>query len=442
MRVHRLFSPSQSERFTLCRGSVNLLKRTPPRPSSIYAQEGTDAHDVLEAGLRNRCKNATEALAASKHAGRVFKDKNEEIEFKASINDAMNYVYDKIEELELIWGVGSVEVHIETEVNPPLASAPGQGAGYCDIALICRAARLIYIIDYKHGAGIAKAVIGNTQVSQYACGFLFDEIGIVDPADFDVVRLVIIQPRAFHPDGDIREYDTTPAALWDYLQELDDIIADCLREDAPLTPGVEQCRFCDARSTCPAAEAMAVSVASQTFQSIRDVSAPRIPNAKQLDVYRLSYIAQMKPLLVGFLNAVDAEIEEQLRAGHDVPGFKLVEAKAKREWYSEDAKNPEADIARKLAALIGVPDYEVYRVMLPTITDAEAMVKEAYKARAKVGKKKQAAEDGAKAMAFLTLKKSSGNLTVAPADDERPAVNVADKSFGQVSGLLPPPSTI
>lgn len=444
MRTHRLFSPSQSERYTLCRGSVNLLRRTPPRPSSRWAEEGTRAHEVLEAGLRNNCKTATEALAVSKHAGMTFEDKNKEIEFKGSINDALDYVWTLLEELNIFYG--DAVLFIETEVNPPIVSAPGEAAGYCDIAIYSPSARRLWVIDYKHGAGIAKAVIGNTQVSQYACGFLFDPKGFVDPASIDIVTLCIIQPRAFHPDGDIREYDTTPAALWDYLQSLDDIIADCLREDAPLTPGEEQCRFCDARSTCPAAEAAAVAVAKNTFANIRDVAAPKLPDPRTIDINRLSYIKQMQPILKGWLDAVDQHIEEIMRSGLEVPGFKLAETQARREWYL-DGKTAEDDIATanaiatKLAALIGTSPVDMFRTKLITITDAEKMVVDAFKARVGRGKKKQAAEDGKQAMAFLTLKQSSGNLTVVPADDERPAVNLAAKTFGQISGPLPPTTT-
>ena len=57
-RVHRKYSPSQSERVFNCRGSTNLLKRVPARPSSVYAIEGTNAHDVLEAALQNKVRDA------------------------------------------------------------------------------------------------------------------------------------------------------------------------------------------------------------------------------------------------------------------------------------------------------------------------------------------------------------------------------------------------
>lgn len=445
MRTHRLFSPSQSERFTLCRGSVNLLRRTPPRPSSKYAEEGTRAHEVLEAGLRNNCKTATEALALSQHAGMTFENRQVEIEFKSSINDALDYVWTLLEELNIFYG--DAVLFIEQDVNPPITSAPGEAAGYCDIAIYSASARRLWVIDYKHGAGIAKAIKGNTQVTQYGCGFLFDERCFVDPSCIDLVTLVIIQPRAFHADGDIREYDTTPAALWDYLQSLDDIIADCMRHDAPLTAG-SHCKdtFCDALATCPAAEAMAVGVARNTFATIRDVAAPKLPDPRTIDINRLSHIKQMQPILKGWLDAVDQYIEEIMRSGQEVPGFKMAETQARREWYL-DGKNADEDaatannIAHKVAALAGASPIDMFRTKLITITDAEKLVVDAFKARVGRGKKKQAAEDGKQAMAFLTLKQSSGNLTVVPADDERPAVNLADKTFGQLSGLLPPPTT-
>lgn len=433
-RTHRKFSPSQSERFTLCRGSVNLLQRTPPRPTSKWAEEGTQAHNVLEYALRNSIERAADVLTLADFAYITFENDDKRKEFCASVDDALDYVFALLQEIDLLHG--DAVLFVESEVHPPVSSAPGEASGFCDIAIYSASARRLWVMDYKHGAGIAKAVIGNSQVKQYACGFLFQDNSSVDPANVDTVTLVIIQPRAFHPDGDIRAYDTTPAALFDYLMELDAIIEDCQRPDAPLTPGEDQCRFCDARTTCPAAEAAALRSISTTFAAVRDVAEPRLPDPKQLDVQRLAYIKQSRSLIVGWLDAVDKHIDELMRSGQEVPGFKMVQTRAEREWYGDDK-----EVISKLAGLIGCTDYELYRVKMPTITDAERMVVEAFKARVPRGRRKQAAEDAKQAMAFLTLKQSSGNVTVVPAEDPRPAVNKAQQTFGEIKGLQPPTPT-
>lgn len=427
-RTHREFSPSQSERFTLCRGSVNLLRKVTARPSSAAAIEGTEAHEVLEAGLTNKCTNAIDALAASKHRGT---QRNQD--FLNSVNDALNYVWTLLDELEMLYG--DAQLFIEYEVNPPVQSAPGQAAGYCDIAIYSAKARRLWVIDFKHGY-LAKAVIGNTQVKQYAAGFLYDERGFIDPTSVDIVTLVIIQPRAYHPDGDTREYDVTPGDIFDYLMDLDLVIADCLRFDAPLTPGDDQCRFCDARPTCPAVEAKGLALVNETFANIRDVAAPKIPDVNGLDVNRLSYIKQHRAALVGFLDAVDDKIEELIKSGVPVPGFKQVATQARRKWHGNVDER-----MIKMAALIGVPDYELYNVEPKGIVETEAMMVAAFKARAPRGKKEKAAEEAHQTFAFFTTKETSGNTTIVPEDDPRPSASKASLTFGSLPSILPPPST-
>lgn len=431
VRTHRKYSPSQSERFMLCHGSGNLIERTPPRLLTVYADEGIEAHAVLEAGLLNGCVTATQSIDNSIYC---CEPERFDVDFKASVNDALDYIYSILEFLNERYG--DAVMWIERYVNPPVASMPDEAGGFCDIAIYSAKGKILYIMDYKHGAGVAKAALGNSQVKQYGAGFLFEDDAVVNAADIETVICVIIQPRAFHPDGDIREYATTPAELFDYLMLLDETIEKCERPDAPLVPGVDQCRFCPARTTCPAAEKAALNTVAAHIDKVGQVNTKQLPNPKTLDLQRLGYIMQMKPYLTSWLKAVEDHAAELERTGVDVPGVKVVEARAQRKYYGEEAK-----IAKDLAALIGCSIDEVYRRKLVTITDAEQMLVEAFKSRVDKKKRKKAAEDAAQMFAYFTLKESSGNLVLVTDDDPRPAVNKAQQNFAGISDILPPPKT-
>lgn len=427
-REHREFSPSRSERFILCPGSVNLLRRTPARERTIYADEGDVAHKVLEAGLTTFAINANQAIENSIYCCEDF-----DSEFKASINEALSYVWGVMQEVNGKYG--DAVLYVETFVNPPVAAAPGEAGGYCDVAIYSAKARHLWVVDYKHGVGIAKAVVGNTQVKQYAAGFLFDENRLVDPESVDDVTLVIVQPRAYHPDGDIREYQTTPGHLWDYLLELEGYIEEALKPDAPLKPGVDQCRFCEARSACPALEARAVAIINPQFNNTRQVTVATLPDPKTMDVQRLSYIKQQFELFRIFMNGVDSHVDELVRSGVHVPGWKMVETNPKRVWYGDENER-----AYKLASLIGCKPSDLYRTSFKTLTDVEELVVTAFKSRVGKGRKKQAAEEAKQLFAYFTIKESSGNLTLVPEDDPRPAVNKALQSFETIRGAIEPPT--
>jgi hypothetical protein len=437
-RKHRRFSPSQAERFIACPGSTALLARTTSRSRSKYALQGDLAHEVLAAGLKGQCENATQSIEASIYCGGVFETLYVDqlginvIDFKASINDALNYVWQLMDDLNKEHG--DAVMWVERYVDTPCYTAPGETGGFCDVAIYSAKARRLWVIDYKHGAGIAKAADGNPQVKQYAAGFLFEPGAAVDVATLNDVVLVIIQPRAFHPDGEIREAITTPSELADYLLELEDRVAASLAENAPLNPGIDQCRFCDAAANCPAIEAQSLKAANVAFSSVRDVRPPTLPDPATLDVDRLAYAKQTMPLLKMWMDRVNERAEQLLRSGVAIPGWKMVQSHARRQWFGE-----EADRANRLAALIGCEPTDLFETKFITITDAEKKIIESFKKRVARNKRKAAAEDASRMFAFFTTKETSDNLTLVSEDDPRPAVNKAAMAFHDVA-LLPPPT--
>lgn len=428
-RIHKDYSPSQADRFFACNGSVKRVRNSPARPPSKWAIEGTTAHEVLEAGLRGGHQTAEQAIEASVHLFTEF-----DAEFKSAINDALDWVWDKMDELNLAYG--DAQLLVEVPVHVPTLNRPGDADGHSDIAIWSATGRILYVVDYKHGAGLVKAIKGNRQVMQYAAGLVFGKTipGLDDDA-VDRIVTVIIQPRAFHPDGEIRDYETTPAMLYDYLLQLDEVIEACEKDDAALVPGEEQCKFCEARDNCPAIEAKSLSVVNEHFHTIRDLKAPMMAEPSTLDVQRLAYIAAAKPLLMAWFKGVEERIDILLRSGLYVPGNKLVDSYAKREWFGDENEQ-----VTKLAALIDCKPEDLYVTKRRPLTDVEVMVGDAFKARAGKGQKKKAAEDAKRAFAYFTLKQSSGVLTVVPEDDERPAVNLAAQKFASVPVLPPPPA--
>jgi len=431
--VHRRFSPSQSERFFNCHGSTALIERLPARDTSPYAEEGRIAHAVLEAGLRNRCGTVTEAI---KHS--AFKD--HEVckgysNFHFAVQDALDHVWSVVEELDLMYG--DVVLGIEEYVQVPSLVSPGDADGRVDVYIYSLNGRVIHCIDYKHGVGVVKAAEGNTQVTQYCAGLLYGDRPVVDPANIDTVVLTIIQPRAFHAEGDIRSWTITPATVADYLVQMDAAIFANLDERAALNPGLSWCQFCPARSACPALAQTAIgAILNDASKSLKDLTESNLPDIKSLDVGRISYILAMKPLLLTWIKGVEGHADELSRAGINIPGFKRVLTRAQRRYEGD-----REELAVQLAALIGCDYTELYKEpSLLNITDMEDRVIAAFKSRVGRGKKKQAAEEATKMFAFFTTKESSGNTTLVPLADSRPAVNRAEQTFSQISGLIQPPN--
>lgn len=423
---HRRYSPSQADRFFACPGSVRRIQNSPPRHSTQDADEGTKAHKLLEINLRHGKREFSIG-----HGDDYQGWQNPDTMY--AVNAALDYIWPLYDELNALYG--DAVLFIEEYVEPPCDAAPGETGGLVDVAIYSAIGRQLYVIDYKHGVGIYKAAEGNRQVTQYGAGFLFGKDKKVDPSTVDDVTLVIIQPRSYHEDGEVREYDTTPAKLLDYLLELEEAVEACEKEDAPLVPGMEQCHFCPANTTCPAREKAALQVIDPSIHKMSEVTKSKLPDPKNLDPERMGYALMMLPMLKSWVNDMEKHGFEMALDGHAPAGYKLVETKAKRHWYGEPDK-----LAPRLAALIGCPPDDLFEKKFITITDAEKRVKAAFKKRVSKKKRKQAAEDGAKAFAYFTTKQSSGNLTLAEVDDPRPAVNVSEQTFGDVGRLITAPT--
>lgn len=430
-----MFSPSKSERFFNCIGSTNLINRTPSRATSMYAEEGQVAHDVLEAGLRHGDRKVLWAIKHSVHADNP-KVKGYH-DFHYSIQEALDYVWELMDEIDLMYG--DAVMFVERFVDTPSTTVPGETGGFCDICIYSANARRLWVIDYKHGAGVAKAAEGNTQVKQYAAGFLYEEEPQVDASSVDLVTLIIIQPRAFHPQGEIREWSCTPADLVDYLMDMDMVIEQGRDPLAPLNPGLSWCQFCEARSSCPAlAQSSVGAILNDIEKKPTDITTQTLPDVRGLDIGRMAYIMQMKPMIMLWLNGVESHLDELSRAGYDIPGFKRVESIARRKYDMQTYGTVDA-IADKIASLVGCDKSELYKeAELLNITDMQDKIVEAFKKRAGRGKKKQAAEKAAQMFAYFTVKESTGNTSLVPLEDKRPAINKAQSLFSGVQ--LPTPN--
>lgn len=432
-RTHARYSPSKMERLALCPGSDALCQGVVDR-DSIWSIEGRKAHQVLEAALVNRVQNAR--AAHQDYSDLCMEELDEEYggpykKFYSSVQECIDYVFDILEKHPdaLLW--------IETKVNPPSDAAPDEASGYCDIAIYIPSLKELIVVDFKNGAGVAKAVIGNKQAKQYAAGFLYDtqsplnQRAAFSPNDVDKVTLTIVQPRAFHPDGSPRSYELTPFELYEYLGEMDAIIEACKKPDAPLVPGEEQCQFCPRNTNCPAREAKALQAVNVQFRTVGDVKSPGIPDVATMDDDHVEQAMLAIPLLRQWARDIERRMFTLMTQGRQSLHFKLVEAQARRRWHGEPEK-----IASEFMRLTGCEYDEIMKRRLLTITDAEELIGKVYKARAPRGSKKAAGEDAKRDLAFLTLKDTSGNLTLVPMDDDRPPIDRAQTNFAQIGQAL------
>ena len=309
LKTHARLSASSAERFINCAGSVSLAELLPPQDESEYAAEGTAAHKLGEACLR-------EQKDAFAYLGRKFYGHVVDTEMAEAVQIYVDYVREMSE--------GDCEVKLEHSFTNSVLGPDFGGTTDAVITRIIDGQGFIHVVDYKHGAGLAVDIEDNRQLMYYAFGAL-NELEIPNDSTASV-ELTIVQPRAFHEDGEIREQ-------WKFVREIYDwangeLIPAMKRVDAPdadFNLG-EWCRFCSAKLIC--------SEMLEAFEMATTTDPEEIPGFTDDDLAAAFSKIQAARF---YIKAVEAECQKRAMAGQAVAGTKLVYGKSSRVW--KDAMN-------------------------------------------------------------------------------------------------------
>jgi len=389
MSAHARLGPSSASQWLACPASVDLAAAFENKSNSA-AEEGTLAHEVVETILLN-WRDGT-ALPTPEGV-------NEEM--TTYCLESASYVINLVEAYQLA-GVDCV-IYIEERVDLHYYTGRKDMWGTADI--VVEAGTELHVIDFKYGSGIYVPAIDNPQLKIYALGAMSpnaEERG--GNHGFKDVTCTIIQPRNTGSENEaVRSY-TYQAS------ELEEWASDVLAPGAALTDGgsdpvagESQCRWCRAKSTCPAvtAKALALCSAFEPVQKVEDLSTLANASPDTLNVEQLVAIVENAPFVTGWLKAVNDRVRQMLEDREEVPGLKLVRGRQMNKWSM-----PDDEILDQLSKGKGhIPKKDLQAMKLIT---APAMLKNK---ALKPAQKKRMQE---------YIKKSEGTLSIASESDERP----------------------
>lgn len=219
---HSPIGASSMYRWARCPGSVRMSQGIESK-SSIYAQWGTAAHEVVALALQEAFeKNITvrEVLEDMVKHLSIYSDFIEKIK-----NDEPDTV-----------------IHIEHSFD--MGALYPDLYGTADCVTYNERLSTLRVIDLKYGQGIVVEAEGNEQASYYALGAL-----TTLPYKVKWVDIIIVQPRAYHPAGPIRTWRVPVTYFIDFQADLIDAAEKTKDPDAYLMAG-EHCMFCPAKGFC------------------------------------------------------------------------------------------------------------------------------------------------------------------------------------------------
>jgi hypothetical protein len=384
MTAHAKLGASNAHRWLACPGSVSAEEGI-PNTSSPFAEEGTVAHELAEQAL-GMAHLPPEDVKVEDWPRYASVKANEFLDLYED-QDMADFVRVYVEHVNSL-AVGCDAFDIEMRVSYE-EWVPG-GFGTAD-AIIVKGDTL-HICDLKYGMGVRVEAENNPQGMLYALGAW----QMVELA-FDIKRVMIhiVQPRLDH----ISQWEISVPDLLRWAEWVKQRAEETFADDAPRVPGEKQCRFCRAKGSCAALQKMTQDIILADFDDLENM-----PKVNTLTDDQLRRALEAKPLIEGWLGAVEGLVRDRLSNGGEFPGYKLVEGKSNRQWGNVE------EAEQFLDELIGSDLAFTRKIISPAQAE-------------KVLGKKRAGE-----IADLIVK-PLGAPTLAPESDKRPTINISASDF-------------
>lgn len=306
---HALLSASSAHRWLHCTGSP-LLEKDFPDSTSVYAQEGTLAHELCELKLMAYTGEITKRKLTS------MKNKLMKSELWQPEMDSTSEAYlDYIKDITLSYSVKPV---ILTEKRVDFSRYVPEGFGTADCLIL--AGETLHVVDYKHGKGVVVDADHNPQMMLYALGAM-SELSLL--YRFKFVHMTIVQPRV----NNISEFTMTADELTEWGESVVKPKAEAAMSGNGTFEAGDWCRFCRAKRQCKTR----YEANDSLYPELSERHDPRLITLEELG----EYLKRGRDMAAWLEDMKEYALSESL-AGADVPGWKAVEGRGSRAFTDTD----------------------------------------------------------------------------------------------------------
>ena len=306
---HALLSASSAHRWLHCTGSP-LLEKEFPDTTSVYAQEGTLAHELCELKLKKYTTVMPKGTYTRAH-NKIMKSELWQNEMEGTSEAYLEYVKGIMLACEIAPAV-LIEKRVDFSRYVP------EGFGTADCLIL--AGNTLHVIDYKHGKGVVVDADHNPQMMLYALGAM-DELSLL--YRFKSVHMVIVQPRV----NNISEFTMTADELREWGESVVKPKAEAAISGNGTFEAGDWCRFCRAKQQC--------KTRYESNDSLYpELSAQHDPRLITLDELG-EYLRRGRDMAAWLEDMREYALSESL-AGADIPGWKAVEGRGSRAFTDTD----------------------------------------------------------------------------------------------------------
>ena len=383
-RAHALLSASSSHRWLNCTPSARLEDEVQSDGGSVYAQEGTFAHELAEIRLREymgaeelTTKVALHDLAAEIDKYNAANKTNFSLDdMESPVGEYVSMVVEDYEESRRIDPTALLII----EQPFDLSAIIEEGFGSNDAIII--ADGVAHVHDLKFGRGVRVEAKENSQLMLYAYGAMEGFNGLYD---IDRVRLHIDQPRV----DNFSSWEISVGDLYAWAEREVRPRAELAHKGEGEFRAGEWCGFCKVRGRCRHLAEVNLSLAKHEFAD------PALLTDEEI-----AEVLSKIPKLEDWASAVKGYAYDQaVNEGKVWPGYKLVAARANRRWIADK------QVADTLE-MEGYSDDQIFNRKLKGIGDIEKLV----------------GKSSFEPLLGTCVIKPEGAPTLVPDTDKRPAI--------------------
>lgn len=372
---HAILGPSSAYRWLTCTPSARFEEQLPDEETT-FALEGTLAHDLAAfvLGVTYHGHDGGDDQILEAIEARVA-------EYYTSIAqpNAFTEMYEHAQAwADFVADFGG-DLLIENEYD--LSRFIPLGFGTADAVNITD--DVLYVSDYKYGAGVRVSATNNSQLKIYGLGALLKAIELGHTPE--TVTLSIFQPRTGGPSSwSISVKDLLLWAETELAPKANLAIAGV----GDFVPG-KHCQFCKARTSCAAYYGMFAELL-------------KIKDARVIQPGQRAKVLKYGGLVASWIKKVEEEAIRDLQAKKPINGYKLVAGRGVRKFKNED------DVVDTLIGE-GYDTDDIFKTEIRALTDLEKAL----------GKKRF------EALFANLIINVPGKPTLAHEDDERPAIGAS-----------------
>lgn len=393
MSAHARLGPSSADRWWICSGSVSLIDSLTSKgivsenESSIYADEGTVAHEVRENSL-------VFGLEPSDFIGMEFTVNGNTFIADQEMADHLQPGIDWIRE-----HTSDPYVEVRVDLSPWLPDQFGTAdAGWLE-------GKTLYVSDLKYGQGEPVSPEENKQQMLYALGMWH----FLRRPEIEKVVINIDQPRA----GGMKFWDCSFERLMEFAGEVEQAYDRIVNQEPVFVPTEKGCRWCKAREPrgdypgCSAYNEWMFSYFADVFDDLED--------GAQIDMTperRWEIVSKAKLITKWLAELHEASLQAAL-AGNPDPGSKAVIGQRGNRFF-RDSERAEQILKDTLG------DEAFKPRQLISLTEAEKLLKP--------GKKNPGHPEAWSELNSL-VDQPEGKPILVPVDDRREAISPLSDVF-------------